>query len=110
VLRACAKMIIFLAILASLTRFEIVFCVPQRAARSEFDDTYEAEVFTVSINPHDENKYDFENGHSHEDFDEFSELGDLPDYSGMGKKMRFLFTFSFILKKLIYESNRESQA
>lgn len=91
---------VFGATLLLLLLLKSALCSPQGERRSEFEDNnYEAEIFAPMNNPHEENKYDFENGHSSENFDEFSELGELPDYSGMGKLViTFLLNFlSFIL-------------
>jgi hypothetical protein len=92
--RDCLKMSVFGAtpLLLLIVTLKSALCSPQGMRGSELDDTYEAEMFTPMENPHEENKYDFENGHSNENFDEFSELGELPDYSGMGK---FVTTFLF---------------
>jgi hypothetical protein len=90
--RDCLKMSVFSAtpLLLLVLALKSVQCSPQGVRGSELDDSYEAEIFTPMQNPHEENKYDFENGHNSENFDEFSELGELPDYSGMGK---FVTTF-----------------
>jgi hypothetical protein len=99
----CAKMSVFgvTPLVLLLLTLKSALCSPQGVRSSEFDvdDIYEAEVFTPGTNPHEENKYDFENGHSSENFDEFSELGELPDYSGMGKFVT-AFLFQFLLSAI----------
>jgi len=117
--RDCLNMSLFGAtpLLLLLLALKSAQCSPQGVRGTELDDSYEAEIFTPMENPHEENKYDFENGHNSENFDEFSELGELPDYSGMGKfvttflkssNFSSLSSLHFLLSSLTSKNGRDS--